>query len=170
MAQDKIFDATAYFTALATRNKLARTEGFVPVTSSGIDELEGIIDGLRTHKAFVCIDDTGETAYRQESGGWFARRVWTVHILHRHKPGDMDDRARWLDVCRRVFRQLMSAIIADRYLGTTEGIWYVDLTQVLSREYPQQFIDGLTGLYFTLAADEPLDMTINNDEWDDGND
>lgn len=168
MAQDRIFDATAYFTALARGNRLARQEGFAPVTSTGLDNLEGILDEMRSQRAFIAIDDTGDTAYRKMSGCWYARRVWTVHVLHRYASGDLADRQKWLDVCRRVFRQMLARMIADRYASAHEGLWYLDTTEVMSREYPALFLDGVTGLYFTIAADEPLDLTVGDGEWEDG--
>lgn len=166
MSQENTFDANAYFTRLTEESRLALRGGFAAVKSSGIDSIEGIIEGRKSSDAFVCIDDTSDTNYHARGGGVFALRVWTIHIVRRHRRGDMADREVQLEECRRLFRSFYSRMLRDRL--RLEGLYYVDLQQVLTREYPQTFIDGLTGLYMTLSADEPVDMTYDTEEWEDG--
>lgn len=163
MATSDLFDAENYFTALTLSNRLAVREKFYPCMSSGPASLEGVINNLKTQSAFVCIDDTNESTTYSRGSGFFVRRVFTVHILMRYKQADLVDRKQKLAVCRRLFRQFHSRIIRDKY--SVEQLYYVDERNVMSRDYGQYFLNGITGLYFVLQSNEPIDLCYNLEEW-----
>lgn len=163
MVTNELFDAVEYFTALTKSNKLAKAEKFFPCTSSGPASLEGIIANMRTQRAFVCIDDTNESRTFYSGSAFFIRRVFTVNILIRYKNGDMEDRQRQLDICRRLFRQFHSRILRDKV--KTNKVDFVDERNITSRDYGQYFLNGITGLYFILQSNEPIELCYDESEW-----
>lgn len=164
MVTDNLFDAVRYFTDLTSSNKLAKAEKFFPCQSSGPASLEGIISNMRTERAFVCIDDTNESNTFSSGSSYFIRRVFTVNILIRYKPGNMDDRQQQLDTCRRLFRQFHSRIIRDKYRSVPE-LQFVNERNIMSRDYGQYFLNGITGLYFVLQSNEPINLCYDSEEW-----
>lgn len=164
MVTSNLFDAVSYFTNLTNSNRLAKAEKFFPCQSSGPASLEGIINNMRTERAFVCIDDTNESNTFSSGSAFFMRRVFTVNILIRYNEGDMNDRQLQLDICRRLFRQFHSRIIRDKYRSVPE-LQFVNERNIMSRDYGQYFLNGITGLYFVLQSNEPLNLCYDAEEW-----
>lgn len=162
MVTSNLFDAVQYFSNLTNSNKLAKAEKFFPCQSSGPASLEGIINNMRTERAFVCIDDTNESNTFSSGSSFFMRRVFTIHILIRYKDGDLDDRQRQIDICRRLFRQFHSRLIRDKY---HQQLQFVDVNSIMSRDYGQYFLNGITGLYFVLQSNEPINLCYDAEEW-----
>lgn len=158
------FDAHAYFKRLASLNKLAREHAFYPCSCSGINTLEDVLEHFRTEKAFVCVDDTNDTAIQCRNGSWFQRRVFTVFILIRYRMMDMTDRANKLNICRQLFRQIHSRMIVDKHKSDGD-LAYLNVEDVLVRELGEYFISGCTGLYFTIDNFEPVNLCYNDEEW-----
>ena len=160
------FDFYAYVARLAEKNKLARRAGFHNCTCSGINHLEGILQKFRTEKAFVCSSDVTEGSTTQRSGGWMKRRIFTVFILHRFKPGYMEDYEEKMELCRELFRQFQSRMLRDA-LKFQDEMSQLNLQDIRSRELGGLFLNGCTGLYFMVSMDEPVNLCYDDGEWDD---
>lgn len=158
------FDVHAYFTRLASQNKLARQQGFYPCSCSGINSLEDVLQHFRSQKAFVCVDDTNDAAIQCRNGSWYQRRVFTVFIMIRYQMMDMKDRAAKLDICRQLFRQIHSRMIVDKH-NSDGDLAYLNVEDVMVRELGEYFISGCTGLYFTIDNFEPINLCYNEQEW-----
>lgn len=161
------FDFKGYIYGLVERNKLAREQGFVPCSCSGIGYLEGVLGLMRKEKAFVCISDTSEESTARHGGAWFARRVFTTFVLARYDTRRTEDYNAKMGLCRELFRQLHSHFILDEARLQSE-LCYLDVDGIRSRELGGQFLNGCTGLYFMVAMDEPTDLQFNANEWDNG--
>jgi len=160
------FDFNRYVSGLVRSNRLARREGFRFATCSGIGQLQGVMDGLRTAGRFVVADDvcTGET--RQQGGAFFQRRTFTLFILSRCRLGDEPDRARQLGLCRELRRQLQSRLLRDSQRLQDELV-YLQTSEMPGTELGEHFAGGCTGLYMMVSVDEPVDVSYNVEEWDD---
>ena len=159
-----LFDFHSYLYELTEKNKLARQHDFLPCSCSGIGYLEELLTNNRSHKAFVCVSDVSEDSTQRHSGGWFKRRVFTVFILSRYNTRSMNDYREKVTLCRELFRQLHSRFILDEH-DLQNDLAYLNVGDIRSRELGGQFLNGCTGLYFTLAVDEPIDLCYNSDEW-----
>ena len=159
------FDFNAYMARLTRQNRLAKAEGFHPCNCSGIAHLEGILQKMRTEKAFVCTSDVAEESTVNRGGGYFKRRVFTAFIIKRFRTGNMASYNEALDTCRELMRQLHSKFIIDE-ADLQNDLVYLNVGNVKSRELGGQFLDSATGLYFTISMDEPTDLRYNAAEWD----
>lgn len=165
MNDTTLFDAHVYFRELCSHNKLASEGGFHFCTCSGIESLQEPLQNYRTRSAFFCVDDTTDSAvFRGRGGGHYVRRVFTVFLLRRYRIDDLTDRQAQLDVCRRLFNQLLSKMIVDEDELHNELV-YLRTDNVLSRELGQYFLSGCTGLYFMVEVSEPVDLVYNEEQW-----
>ncbi|MCH3994154.1 MAG: hypothetical protein LKE54_03715 [Prevotella sp.] len=165
-----MFDAIDYFTKMTKCNKLCKAEGFIPVTISNPDNLEGLLNEYEDNDRFIAISDTNAENLTSEDGtyGFTNGRAFTVMILSSYEYPDMDDRQKQLDLCRTIFKQFVSKIIKDKYT------YKKDYGQFETRSIPKQelgryYLSGMTGLFFTLYTKEPVDLTYNQDEWEETN-
>ena len=161
---NKMLDFLRYIQELTNTNRLAKKHGFHPCTCTGVGYLEGMLNSLRSHPAFVCTTDTCEESTARHGGAWFRRRVFTVFILHRFNPRMQRTYHEAMDTCRELFRQFHSRFIKDE-CALQSRLTYLGVEEVRSRELGGQFLNGCTGLYFTIAIDEPIDLRYNDDEW-----
>lgn len=46
-----------------------------------------------------------------------------------------------------------------------DSLEYMDISSIYSKELPLYSMNGVTGLYFMVNNDEPVDLTFNADEW-----
>lgn len=159
------FNFNAYMARLTRQNRLAKAEGFHPCNCSGIAHLEGILQNMRTEKAFVCTSDVAEESTVNRGGGYFKRRVFTVFIIKRFRTGNMASYSEALDTCRELMRQLHSRFIIDE-ADLQNDLVYLNVGNVKSRELGGQFLDSATGLYFTISMDEPINLVYDKNEWD----
>ena len=85
------FDAVAYFVAMTLHNRLAVERGFVPVTISNSDNLEGLFEEYRDHDRFVAVSDTNSGNLSSPDGayGFSKRRAYTVFILSAYEHGNV---------------------------------------------------------------------------------
>lgn len=159
------FDAMTYFRNLTEQNKLTSELGFMATSCSGPGSFEGLLSSMMKGKNFVLIDDTndGNVAINGD-GGFFKVVTYTVWILMRYKPNDMNDRQEKLNTCRRIFRQFLSRIIIDKYQWQS-NFTYLLSDQVDTRELGAYFMNGLTGVEFHIDVREPLNLEFNNEEW-----
>ena len=160
-----MFDFINFFRDIAERNRLARKKGFGFCTCSGIAHLEGLLDELRTRKAFFCVSDTCEEATAQRGGAWFKRRLVTVFLLHRYDTRSRASYTAALDTCRELFRQVHSYLLRDSVLQQAE-ITYLGVGEIKSQELGGQFLNGCTGLLFMLPVDEPINLCFEPSEWE----
>lgn len=165
MSHKKLFNFVDYMERLTKQNKLAKAEEFHPCKCSGIAHLEGIIANMRTKKAFVCTSDVTDESTVSRGGGFFKRRVFTSFIVKRFRTGDMESYEEALDICRELARQFHSKFLLDAEEKKNE-LAFLNAASVKSRELGGHFLDGATGLYFTISMDEPINLVYDKNEWD----
>lgn len=160
-----LFDAEAYFKKLCDSNKLSRKHGFHFCTCAGLDSLEGPLAEFTEKNAFFCLSDTADGALaRGRSGGWTTPRLFTVFILHRYEYGDMADRREKLSLCRSLFRQVAARLAKDEDEPDNEMV-FLDTGSIKFREFGQYFLNGCTGIVFTIRMSEPTDLQYDPDLW-----
>ena len=159
-----MFDFNHYIANLIRSNRLAVSHGFTPGTCTGIEGIESIIQAWRTTRAFCLTDDieTGQTLRR--GGAFFQRRTLTIFLLMRCHPTNEAERLQAIATCRDLRRQLQSRIVADAHL-LQDSLTYIDLDQMPTTDLGTFVGSGLTGCYFMINIDEPINLTLNPDEW-----
>lgn len=164
--ENSSFDAIAYFYALTERNKLAQEKGFVPVTISNTDNLEGLMEEYRDNDRFVAVTDTNSGNLSSPDGayGFSKRRAYTVFILSAYEYGNMQSRQEELELCRELFRQFVSRILRDKYLYDEKQM-YFDTHAIPNQELGRYYLSGVAGLHFTLYVQEPVDLQYEEDQW-----
>lgn len=160
------FDALAYFYAMTRHNKLAREKGFVPVTISNTDNLEGLFEEYRDNDRFVAVTDTNSGNLSSADGtyGFSKRRAYTVFILSAYEHDNMASRQEELELCRELFHQFVSKIIRDKY-QYEEKMMYFDTHAIPNQEIGRYYLSGMTGLHFTLYVQEPIDLIYDDEQW-----
>ena len=160
------FDAIAYFYALTERNKLAKEKGFIPVTISNTDNLEGLMEEYRDNDRFVAVTDTNSGNLSSPDGayGFSKRRAYTVFVLSAYEYGNMQSRQEELELCRELFRQFVSRILRDKYLYDEKQM-YFDTHAIPNQELGRYYLSGVAGLHFTLYVQEPVDLQYEEDQW-----
>lgn len=164
--ENSSFDAIAYFYALTERNKLAKEKGFVPVTISNTDNLEGLMEEYRDNDRFVAVTDTNSGNLASDDGayGFMKRRAYTVFILSAYEYGNMQARQEELELCRELFRQFVSRILRDKYLYDEKQM-YFDTHAIPNQELGRYYLSGMAGLHFTLYVHEPVDLQYEESQW-----
>ena len=164
--ENSSFDAIAYFYALTERNKLAKEKGFVPVTISNTDNLEGLMEEYRDNDRFVAVTDTNSGNLSSPDGayGFSKRRAYTVFILSAYEYGNMQSRQEELELCRELFRQFVSRILRDKYLYDEKQM-YFDTHAIPNQELGRYYLSGVAGLHFTLYVQEPVDLQYEENQW-----
>lgn len=160
------FDAISYFMSMAERNRLAVDNHFKPVVISNSDNLEGLFKDYRDADRFVAISDTtsGNLSSPDGAYGFSKRRAYTVFILSAYDYDDMHSRQKELELCRRLFLQFVSKIIADKY-EYDEKQMYFDTHSIPNQEIGRYYLSGMTGLHFTLYVQEPVDLVFDKSQW-----
>ena len=168
METDSTFNALAYFEHLAKTNRLAKENAFLPCFCSGPENIEGVMQNFRKQKNFIMIDDTTSQNTYSRGVTFFDKNVYTVFILAHYHIDDMQDRQEKLELCRRIFRQFHSRMIFDKEnMDYGDVMEWLDVSSVYSREMSRYSMNGVTGLYFMVNNDEPIDLTYDSNEWED---
>lgn len=164
--ENSSFDAIAYFYAMTERNKLAKEKGFIPVTISNTDNLEGLMEDYRDNDRFVAVTDTSSGNLSSADGayGFMKRRAYTVFILSAYEYGNMLERQKELELCRKLFLQFVSRILRDKYLYDEKQM-YFDTHAIPNQEIGRYYLSGMTGLHFTLYVQEPVDLIFEQSQW-----
>lgn len=166
MAQENIFDAFKYFEKLGKTNRLAIKEGFTTGFCSGPQGLEDALSQFQTSDKMILIDDTTDQRTFSNKVGFFRTDVYTIFIVASYQYDDMKDRENKLNLCRRLFRQFQSKMIYDqdnRVYG--DMLEFLKLDNIRSMEVANYFLNGVTGLQFVIANEEPIDVAYNSEEW-----
>lgn len=162
------FDAIGYFRDMAKKNKLAKKNGFIATVISNIDNIEGLMDEFRNADRFIAISDTssGNLSSLDGTYGFSCNRAFTVFILSGYEFGDMESREKELDLCREIFHQFVSRIIHDKY--EYNGLQtFFDTTSFPNQELGRHFLNGVTGLHFTVYMRTPKDLEYDGSQWED---
>lgn len=164
--ENSSFDAIAYFYAMTERNKLAKEKGFIPVTISNTDNLEGLMEDYRDNDRFVAVTDTSSGNLSSADGayGFMKRRAYTVFILSAYEYGNMLERQKELELCRKLFLQFVSRILRDKYLYDEKQM-YFDTHAIPNQEIGRYYLSGMTGLHFTLYVQEPVELIFEQSQW-----
>lgn len=167
MATEKTFDALTYFKNLAETNKLAKRYDFYAGFCSGPDGIEDVMQQFRKKKNFILIDDTTSQNTYSRGVTFFDKNVYTVFILAAYRFDDMEDREQKLNLCRQIFRQFHSRLIHDKELMLYGDMMeFLDVASIYSKELPRYSKSGVTGLYFMINNDEPIDLTYSAADWE----
>ena len=160
------FDAVAYFYSMTEHNRLAKEKGFLPVTISSMDNLEGLFEEYRDADRFVAVTDTNSGNLSSADGayGFSRHRAYTVFILSAYEYGNMQSRQKELELCRTLFHQFVSKIIRDKYLYE-EKMMYFDTHSIPNQEIGRYYLSGMTGLHFTLYVQEPIELIYDDGQW-----
>lgn len=166
METNNTFNAYDYFKKLAETNKLAQANNFKACFCSGPEGINDVMQEFRKYANFIMIDDTTSQNTYSKGVTFFDKNVYTVFILASYTFDDMRDREEKLNLCRRIFRQIHSRLIYDKIsMLYGDSLEYLDVSSIYSKELPRYSMNGVTGLYFMLNNDEPVDLTFNADEW-----
>lgn len=164
MDTKNLFDSYTYFGELCRKNKLARQHDFQFCRCAGLNGLQEAIGKFRSASAFFCIDDTTDGTTFQRNGGFFQRRVFTVFLLKSYRFDNMSERMVSLMICRMLFAQVYSYMIADSE-SLMNDLIYLNTDRVHFREIENYFLNGCTGLYFMIDVDEPINLSYEKEEW-----
>ncbi len=163
---DNLFDAIAYFRQLATENKICQAYQFEPAICSGPDSVQGVMQRFRRAANFVMVSDTVDSNTHSTGEAFFTRNVYTVWILAAYRREDMEDREEKLNICRNIFRQFLSRMLYDKDRATYgDQMEFLDLTHIYSSELGRYSMNGVTGLYFMVNSDEPIDIQYDVSLW-----
>lgn len=164
MAKD-LFPALEYFTQLAKSSRLAQDYKFYPCLCSGPDSIQGVMENFRKQQNFIMVDDTTSQQTFSNGVGYFRRDVYTIFILAHYRVDDMIDREDKLNLCRQIFRQFHSRLLHDRDELGDDRLTFLQLNNVYSSELPRYSYNGVTGLYFMIQNEEPIDICYDESEW-----
>ena len=162
---NSLFPALDYFTQLAKSNRLAQENAFHPCLCSGPESIDGIMQGFRKYQNFVMVDDTTSQHTFGNGVGFFRRDVYTVFILAHYSQDDMADRELKLNLCRQIFRQFHSRLLHDRDTLGDDRLTFLNLNNIYSTELPRYSYSGVTGLYFMIQNEQPIDISYEQSEW-----
>lgn len=162
-----MFDPISYFRTLAKTNKICKSNNFVFDLCSDPDSLQGLISNYKTATNFVFASDTVDSNTHSQGIGFFDRQVYTVWILASYKFDDMADREIKLKQCRSVFQQFLSRLIKDKEDMTyDDDLAFLDVQKVYKHELGRYSMSGVTGLYFMINSDEPIDLQFDKSQWE----
>lgn len=153
-----MFDAISYLKQISSENLLATDNAFYIGECSGIEGIEPLMQKYRTKANFIMVDDTVDGSMVSNNVGWFNRRVYTVFVFAQYREDSMDDRRKKLDLCREIFRQLLTRLIADQPKYEYDLI-YMRTKLIQYHELSSWNFSGVTGVYFMVTVDEPVDLT-----------
>ena len=157
------WDAEAFFERLASRNKLAKAEGFTFCRGSGLEGFEEALHGMQTASAFIAVSDISQ-GYMEMNTTPHTRRVKTVFLAMRHAIDDMVARQECMDIMRELFRQFMSVLIQEKTRVEEEHI-YLD-PRISFQEIDRYFLSGCACAFFQIATDVYSDLRYNGEEWE----
>lgn len=160
-----LFPALNYFSRLAKTNRLAAANGFHPCLCSGPDSIDGIMQGFKRYQNFIMVDDTTSQQTFSNGVGFFRRDVYTVFVLAAYRREDMADREQKLNLCRDIFRQFHSRLLYDRDSLGDDRLTFLQLGNIYSTELPRYSYNGVTGLYFMIQNEQPIDISYDSSEW-----
>ena len=156
------WNATAFFEDLLTRNRLARSEGFVFRRVSGLDGFEEALSSAQTATAFCCVSDIAD-GYTELNNSPRTRRVKTIFLAMRHAAEDMEARNACMETMRELFRQMMSVLILEK-TKLEQSCIYLD-PRISFNEVDRYFFSGCACAYFQIAVDKYTDLRYNEAEW-----
>lgn len=160
-----MFDANTYFENLTNSLKLTKGK-YISCEVSGIDNLEGVLEKSKRNKYFVAVDDTasGQTVFKD--GAYWDRRPVTVFILAKFDYPNMVKRRPKLEETKLIHKKFLSKMIKDR-LDFESNLTYLRVNEKMPyHEIPGFFAMGCTGIYFTFAVDNPLDLRHDANDWE----
>lgn len=160
-----MFDAISYLKKIASSNRLAVQNDFCIGECSGIEGLEPLMRQYRKVANYIMVDDTVDGSMISNHVGWYNRRTYTVFIFAMYREDDMQDRQQKLGICRELFRQLLTRLISDQEQYEYDLI-YMRTQSIQYRELNSYNFSGVTGVYFMINVDEPVDLQFEEELWD----
>lgn len=162
------FDALTYFKEMAERNKLVINNSFHVGFCSGPQDVDAVMAEYRDYANFILIEDTTSANTFGAKPGFFDRKVYAIHIIAGYEYGNDTDFKTKLELCRTIFKQMLSKVITDKAQFTYgKAMMYLNLESIYSQEYGRYSFNGATGLFFQLQNSEPLNLIYDANEWED---
>ena len=161
------FKALEYFQDI--KNRLKLLEGFEFCRISSKETMEELLDNARSKEAFFCIDDTEDGQTLPSAGGYVERRVYVVWILKKYRSRGtqaMQDLHGTMELCREIYRDILSKIISDKGTGSA-GLTYVS-DRFPFYEVPLMLFPEVAGIYFMLTVDIPICLVMKPESWRNG--
>lgn len=159
------FDANEYFLRLCRENRLCQELEFRPCYCSGIGGMEAVLAQFQTTANFIMVDDITAAGTHEQPDGFYERQTYTVFILMRYRHGDMRDYNEKIRTCRLIYHQFLSRILRDQDEEREPFIETLITSNILSTELGRDAFTGLTGMYFHIDNDEPLDIVYCQQDW-----
>lgn len=156
------WNATAFFSDLLSRNRLAKSEGFVFERVSGLDGFEEALADMQSTHNFCCVSDIAD-GYTELNNSPRTRRVKTIFLAMRHAAEDMEARNACMETMRELFRQFMSVLILEKTKLEQSAI-YLD-PRISFNEVDRYFFSGCACAYFQIAIDKYTDLRYREEEW-----
>lgn len=153
------FDLKTYIANLE-ETVLKNIEGydFTLTEVSGVNGLEGILQGQTAADDFIATDCTGDGYIVQnKNGGYFMRRVGTVFIVRKYQYLNMADMLDKMEVCRKYFKIILRHMVADQK-NLELNLIYLDTERVAFREFEPETSAHFTGLWFMIEYEQPYDL------------
>lgn len=160
-----MFDSHAYFEKqVRDKMKLTVQGGYTYARITSMQHLEEVIDNFRYAKAFFAVDDTEDGYTFSNGGAYFDRKAVTIYVLKQYRTGDMKSQKAAIEECRKIHKTVLKKLIRDKHLLENEMVYLVT-DRIPYTEIPGNFINGCTGLFFTVPVNLPTDLSWNEEDW-----
>ena len=158
------FDAHTYFKDICSKLKLTKdTYKFTRVTS--LNNAEEILQNMRRHSNFFAIDDTEDGFTFKSGAGYFKRRTYTVYVLKKFKALDQGAQHEAIEEARLIYDKVCSKLIHDKAKLANEMVYLKD-ERFAFKEIEGIFGDNMTGIFFMITVDVPMDLRYNINDWE----
>lgn len=157
------WNAADFIKTLVESNRLSKSLGFRFARVSGLQGFVDAVDKASEAPNIIAVDDSTE-GYTELCNTSRNRSVKSVYISMRHAPGDMEARARCLEIIREIYRQFLTAIIPERVRLQQNSI-YLD-SRIPFNEMDRYFSTGAACAWFQLTVDIFADLRYRRDEWE----
>lgn len=159
-----MFNADQYFSNIVETNKLLQDNNFKFKRVSGVKGLEEVVRDMRRDGAMFALDDSTDGVIVKGRSNPVFKRVFVCYIFKVARLNNMEDYRNNLELCREIFRQVMSKMIHDANNYLVQQI-NLNVDRVHFKEMEGYQLNGATGVYFVIDVDEPTSLCYNKDLW-----
>lgn len=153
---------------LGKTNRLAKDNDFFVAETTGAGAIAPMMAEYRTTANFILVDGDVDGGFKTNKIGWSDARVFSVYIISRHEHDDAADRAKKLEVCRIIFKQMVARLIAmdfdnEMHDDPTE----IDVEHITYHEIQQYSLHDTAGIFFTVKTVQPIELIDDGSNWTD---